>query len=57
MATISRVEPKYTAWAPSTSGFGDSTATETEEYVGRHRRPGLRLGLFTMFYKGRHRRP
>ncbi len=56
MATIQRVEPVYTAWAPSTSGFGEST-TDTEEYVGRHRRPGVRgLRLFAMFYRGRHRR-
>lgn len=57
MATISRVEPKYTSWAPSTAGFGETIAIPTDEYVGKHRRPGLRLGLFTMFYRGRHRRP
>ena len=56
MATIQRVEPVYTAWAPSTSGFGEA-ATDTEEYIGRHRRPGLRgLALFAMLYRGRHRR-
>ncbi|HEY8301342.1 MAG TPA: hypothetical protein VIG48_05560 [Jatrophihabitans sp.] len=56
MATIQRVEPVYTAWAPSASGFGEAT-TAAEDYVGKHRRPGARgLGLFAMFYRGRHRR-
>ena len=54
MATIQRVEPAYTPWAPSTSGF---PAVTDKDYVGRHRNPGARgLRMFKMFYAGRHRR-
>jgi hypothetical protein len=54
MATIDRIEPAYTPWAPSTSGF---SVAGNENYVGRHRHPGPRgLRLFRMFYTGRHRR-
>lgn len=54
MATIERIEPAYTPWAPSTSGF---PAAEDHKYVGRHRRTVSRgLRLFAMFYTGRHRR-
>ena len=56
MATIDRIEPAYTPWSPSSSGF---TARDeaAEGYVGRHRRPGARgLGLMRMFYAGKHRR-
>jgi hypothetical protein len=57
MATIDRIEPAYTAWAPSTSGF-TSTDEAAEVYVGRHRRPGARgLGMLRMFYRAKHRRP
>jgi hypothetical protein len=60
MATIDRIEPAYTAWAPSTSGF-TSTDEAAEVYVGRHRRPGARgLGILRMvsgaFYRAKHRR-
>ena len=56
MATIQRVGPAYTPWAPSTSGFKEATTVD-EDYVGRHRRPGSRgLRLFKMFYTGKHRR-
>lgn len=53
MATIDRIEPaSYTAWSPASSGF-----PTTGDYVGRHRRGGLRgLGLLRMFYVGKHRR-
>jgi len=54
MATINRIEPAYTPWAPSTSGF---PVAADEEYVGRHRKPGARgLRVFKMFYTGKHRR-
>ena len=56
MATIDRIEPAYKAWAPSTSGF-TSADDIAEDYVGRHRRPGLRgLGIMRMLYTGKHRR-
>ncbi len=52
MATIQRVEPAYTPWAPSTTGFPAAI-----DYVGRHRKPGARgLRMFKMFYRARHRR-
>ena len=56
MATLDRLEPAYTAWTPSASGIG---IIEDEEYVGKHRKPGVRrsFGAFIgMFYVGRHRR-
>jgi hypothetical protein len=54
MATIERIEPAYTPWAPSASGF---PAASDRPYTGRHRRPATRgLRLFKMFYTGRHRR-
>jgi hypothetical protein len=54
MATINRIEPAYTPWAPSRTGF---PAVTDEEYTGRHRRPGARgLRLFKLFYAARHRR-
>jgi hypothetical protein len=53
MATLDRLEPAYTAWTPSASGFG--TVTD-EEYLGRHRRPGnRRRSILALFYVGRHR--
>ena len=33
-----------------------ATDEATDGYVGKHRRPGLRLGLLRMFYAGKHRR-
>jgi hypothetical protein len=52
VAILQRVEPAYTPWTPSAAGL----ATE-EEYVGRHRKPGLRrLAVLSMFYTGAHRR-
>jgi hypothetical protein len=57
MATIDRIEPAYTAWSPSSSGF-TSTQGATEGYAGKHRRDGLRrLAILRMFYAGKHRRP
>jgi hypothetical protein len=54
MATLDRIEPAYVAWTPSAAGMATD---EDEDYVGKHRRPGLRrLGLLSMFYSGRHRR-
>jgi hypothetical protein len=42
--------------SPSTAGF-TSTDEATEEYTGRHRKPGARgLNVLRMFYVGRHRR-
>ncbi len=56
MATLDRIEPTYTPWTPSTSGFDATTVTEDDEYVGRHRRPGGRGFSFTrMFYAPKHR--
>ncbi|SHG77454.1 hypothetical protein SAMN05443575_2744 [Jatrophihabitans endophyticus] len=52
MATLDRIDPAFTAWTPSAAGI----ATEDEEYVGRHRKPGARrLSLVAMFYTPRHR--
>lgn len=52
MATLDRIEPVYTPWSPSAAGL----AIEDDEYVGKHRKPGIRpLGLLRMFYKPRHR--
>jgi hypothetical protein len=53
MATIDRIEPAYTPWAPSKAGF---PAVGDKEYTGRHRNPARGLGLLRMFYSGRHRR-
>lgn len=51
MATLDRIEPAYTPWTPSAAGLA-----EEEEYVGKHRKPGIRrLSLFLMFYQPRHR--
>jgi hypothetical protein len=57
MATIDRIEPAYTPWSPSKSGFGEAVTTDVgEEYVGKHRRPGARgLNILRMFYAGKHR--
>jgi hypothetical protein len=53
MATLDRIEPAYTPWTPSAAGL----VIEDEEYVGRHRKPGVRrLSLLRMFYAPRHRR-
>ena len=53
MATLDRIEPAYTPWTPSAAGL----AVEDEEYVGKHRRPGLRRwSVVAMFYAGKHRR-
>jgi hypothetical protein len=52
MATLDRIEPAYTPWTPSAAGL----VTDDGEYVGRHRRPGVRsLSLRAMFYMPRHR--
>jgi hypothetical protein len=52
MATLDRIEPAYRPWTPSAAGL----VIEDEEYVGRHRKPGIRgLAFFRMFYKPRHR--
>ncbi len=52
MTTLDRIDPAYTPWSPSAAGM----ATETDSYVGRHRRPGIRrLGLATLFYSAKHR--
>ena len=54
MATIDRIDPAYAPWSPSTAGY---TATEDEEYVGRHRRMvARRFSFVRMFYSARHRR-
>lgn len=54
MATVERIEPGYTAWTPSVAGI----KTETETYVGRHRKPGGVRGMavYRFFYRARHRR-
>ena len=54
MATVDRIAPGYTAWTPSAAGI----ETESETYVGRHRRPGgvRGLAMVRMFYRPRHRR-
>jgi hypothetical protein len=52
MATLDRIEPRYTPWTPSAAGL----ATEDETYTGRHRKPtGRSLSLMRMFYTPRHR--
>ncbi|MBN9618333.1 MAG: hypothetical protein J0H43_01135, partial [Actinobacteria bacterium] len=52
VATLDRIEPAYKPWTPSAAGL----ATEDEEYVGKHRKPGGRtLSLLRMFYTPRHR--
>jgi hypothetical protein len=52
MATLDRIEPAFTPWTPSAAGL----ALE-DEYVGKHRKPGVRrLSMFAMFYAGKHRR-
>jgi hypothetical protein len=57
MATIDRIEPAYTPWSPSTSGFRTADEAAKGAYVGKHRRPGTRgLNVLRMFYVGRHRR-
>ena len=59
MATIDRIEPAYTPWSPARSGFGETVPTDetAEDYVGRHRRFGVRgLNVLRMFYVGKHRR-
>jgi hypothetical protein len=54
LATLDRIEPAYTAWTPSASGIG---VIEDDEYIGRHRKPGVRrLAIFSLFYTARHRR-
>jgi hypothetical protein len=58
VATLDRIEPAYTPWTPSKAGIG----TTDEEYSGRHRRLGDRVGrgrvfsLRRLFYVARHRR-
>jgi hypothetical protein len=53
MTTLDRIEPAYTAWTPSAAGM----TTEDEEYVGKHRKPGLRrMSMLAMFYSPKHRR-
>jgi hypothetical protein len=52
VATLERIEPAYTPWTPSSAGL----ATDEEEYIGRHRKPGGRMfSLTRMFYSARHR--
>ncbi|GAB2467892.1 hypothetical protein [Jatrophihabitans fulvus] len=55
MATLDRVDPRYTAWTPTAAGIATE---EDEEYVGRHRRPvgARRLSLTALFYSAKHRR-
>lgn len=63
MATVDRLEPaSYTPWSPAASGF--TTAADPAEvagageYVGKHRRGGLRgLGVLRLLYAGKHRYP
>jgi hypothetical protein len=53
MATLDRIEPAYTPWTPSAAGI----AIEDDDYVGKHRKPGIRrLSMFAMFYSAKHRR-
>jgi hypothetical protein len=52
MATLDRIEPAYTPWTPSAAGLD----TDDADYIGRHRRPGMRgLSLRAMLYTARHR--
>jgi hypothetical protein len=52
MATLDRIEPAYTPWTPSAAGL----VTDDPEYVGRHRKLGVRrVSLRAMFYTARHR--
>jgi hypothetical protein len=54
LATLDRIEPAYTVWTPSAAGIG---VLDDEDYVGKHRKPGVRrLAIFRLFYTGRHRR-
>lgn len=50
MTTADRIDPgAYRAWSPAV------VITDEDEYVGKHRRPGLRmLSLSRMFYTPRH---
>ena len=53
MATLDRIDPAYKPWTPSAAGL----ATEDADYVGRHRRRGMRrLSVFALFYLPRHLR-
>jgi hypothetical protein len=53
MATLDRIQPAYTPWTPSSAGL----ALEDEDYIGKHRRPGLRwFSMVAMFYSPKHRR-
>jgi hypothetical protein len=53
MATLDRIEQTYTPWTPSAAGIG----IVDEEYVGKHRKPGMRrLSMLAMFYSAKHRR-
>jgi hypothetical protein len=58
MATIDRIEPAYTPWSPSTTGFGSTTDEATDVYTGKHRRPehARAFSFIRMFYSARHRR-
>jgi hypothetical protein len=57
MATLDRIDTAYTPWTPSAAGL----ATEDEDYIGRHRKPGprgqsvLRMFSTSLFHTGRHR--
>jgi hypothetical protein len=52
MATLERIEPAYTPWSPTAAGL----VTDEGEYVGRHRKPGVRgFSLLRMFYAPKHR--
>jgi hypothetical protein len=56
MATLERIEPAYKPWTPSSAGFQSGAVTDGEEYVGKHRRPGVRgFSLVRMFYTPKHR--
>jgi hypothetical protein len=53
MTTLDRIESAYTPWTPSAAGL----AIEDDDYVGRHRKPGVRrISVLAMFYSPKHRR-
>jgi hypothetical protein len=53
MATLDRIEPAYKPWTPSSAGL---VIDDSEEYVGRHRKPnGRGFSLTRLFYAARHR--
>lgn len=57
MATVDRIDPAYVPWSPSTAGFTSDVDRATDDYVGKHRRPGFRgLNVMRMFHTAKHRR-